>query len=257
MVTPLRALRGEGFSSVERDARSLYAGLMKPAASIVALACAFASSAHAEPGGTSGASGVAVSQGALKLETRTALFDGGAVDNSWAYRAQASYGVTDWWRTQVNFRGVQPDGGEAELRNIGWENAVDFVATRDWPIRLGGQVEYRWGVNGASDSVEFKLLAERRAENFNARFNLIAGRDVGGASEEWGYGYAGRALWTLNRRFQVGVEGFGEFDSDAHAWGPRAGITFGPATLSAGYLASFGAGAEADSQIRFSLELSP
>ena len=231
---------------------------MKTAASIVALACAFASSAYAEPGGTSGASGVAITQGALKLEARTAVFEGGAIDGAWSHRALASYGVTDWWRTQVNFRGVQPDGESAELRSIGWENAVDFTFTRQWPVRLGGQFEYRWGVNGASDSVELKLLAERRAENFNARFNLVAGRNVGGgASHEWDYSYAARALWTMNRRFQFGVEGFGELDGAAHAWGPRAGVTFGRATLSAGYLASFGADAEADGQVRLSLELSP
>src|SRR6185312_14671601 len=103
---------------------------MKTAASIVALMCAFASDAYAEPGGTSGASGVVVSQGALKLEARTALFQGGAIDGAWSHRAQASYGVTDWWRTQVNLRGAQSDGGDAELRSVGWENAVDFTFTR-------------------------------------------------------------------------------------------------------------------------------
>ncbi len=103
-----------------------------------------------------------------------------------------------------------------------------------------------------------KLLAERRAEDFNARFNLIDGRGVGGgSSDEWDYGYAARALWTIDRRFQFGVEGFGEFSSDAHAWGARAGVTFGPATFSVGYLRSFGADAEADRQVRLSLELSP
>lgn len=233
---------------------------MKSTIGIIALACGFAfvGAAHAEPGGTSGASGVVVSQGALKLEARSAVFDGGAIDGASSYRALVSYGVTDWWRTQVNFRGAQPEGGAAELRSIGWENAVDFTATREWPVRFGGQFEYRWGVNGASDSVELKLLAERRAENFNARFNLIAGRDVsGGSSNEWDYSYAARALWTIDRRFQLGVEGFGEFSSDAHAWGPRAGVTFGPATFSVGYLRSFGSDAAADSQVRLSLELSP
>lgn len=224
---------------------------------IFALASAFAGAASAEPGSTSGVSGVAVSEGVLKLETRTAAFEGGALDGGWSHRAQASYGVADWWRTQLNFRGAQAVGEDAELRSVGWENAVDFIATRQWPVRFGGQFEYRWGVNGSSDSVEFKLLAERRMENVNIRFNLIAGREFEGASDEWEHSYAARALWTLNDLFQVGGEGFGDLDIDAHAWGPRAGVTVGPATFSVGYLVNFGDDAEADSQVRFSLEYSP
>jgi hypothetical protein len=231
---------------------------MKAAAGVLALACAFAGAARAEPGGTSGVSGVAVTQGALKLEARTAVFNGGAIDGDWSHRAQASYGVTDWWRTQVNFRGAQPDGEDAELRTIGWENAVDFTATREWPVRLGGQFEYRWGVDDVSDSIELKLLAEHRGEGFNARFNLIGERAVGDdASDEWEHGYAARALWTVNDTIQLGAEAFGELDIDAHAWGPRAGFTFGPATISAAYLASFGDDAEADGQVRLALEYSP
>lgn len=231
---------------------------MKLAAGTLALAAAFAGAAHAEPGGTSSVSGVAITQGAIKLEGRTAVFNGGEIDGNWAHRVQANYNPTDWWRTQINVRANQPDGEDAELRNIGWENAVDLTATREWPVRLGGQFEYRWGQNGATDSVEFKLLAERRAENFNARFNLIAGRAVGDdASDEWTHGYAARATWTIAGRYQIGGEGFGELDIDAHAWGPRAGIILGDATLSAGYLASFGDDAEADGQLRLVLEYSP
>ena len=55
---------------------------MKTAASIVALACAFANSAYAEPGGATGVSGVAITQGALKLEARTAVFESGALDSA-------------------------------------------------------------------------------------------------------------------------------------------------------------------------------
>lgn len=231
---------------------------MKLAPSIFALTCAFAGAAYAEPGGTSSASGVAITQGQLKFEARTAVYNGGDLDGAWAHRVQANYNPTSWWRSQINVRANQPDGEDAELRNIGWENAVDFTATREWPVRLGGQFEYRWGQHGATDSAEFKLLAERRAENFNARFNLIAGRAVGDdASDEWTHGYAARAMWTLNDTVQLGVEGFGELDIDAHAWGPRIGVKAGDVALSAGYFADFGDDAEADSQLRLTLEFTP
>lgn len=231
---------------------------MKRACSTLALACAFTGAAYAEPGGTSGVSGVSISQGALKLEARTVVFDGGAIDGARAHRAQVSYGVTDWWRTQVNVRASHPDGEDADLRSIGWENAIDFTATRDWPVRLGGQFEYRFGIDDVADSIELKLMAERRIEALNLRFNLIGERSVGDdASDEWEHGYAARAMYALNDSVQLGVEGFGELDIDAHAWGPRAGFTIGHATLSAGYLTSYGDDSDTDSQLRFSLEFAP
>lgn len=217
------------------------------------LTIAATANAYAEPGGTSGVSGVAVTQGAIKLEARSAVFDGGAVDGNWLHRAQASYGVTDWWRAQLNIRASQPDGESAELRSIGLENAVEFTATNDWPVQFGGQVEYKFGLNGAEDVLEFKLLAERRAGAFAGRFNLIAEREVGSDSDEWEHGYAARVMWRANEVFQFGVEGFGELDEDAHAWGPRAGLTLGQTTFSLGYLVGLG-DAEANTQVRLSLE---
>lgn len=231
---------------------------MKTAVSTFALACAIVGAAHAEPGGVSGVSGVSVTEGALKLEVRTVVFEGGVIDGDRAHRAQASYGVTDWWRTEVIFRAAQPDGEDLDLRSVGWENAVDFTATRDWPVHFGGLFEYRFGIDDVADSIELKLLAERRIESLSLRFNLIGERAVGdGASDEWEHGYAARAMYALNETVQLGAEGFGEFDIDAHAWGPRAGLTFGPATLSAAYLASFGDDSDADSQLRFAVEFRP
>jgi hypothetical protein len=218
---------------------------------------AFAGAAHAEPGGTAGVSRVAVTQGELKLEARTAVFDGGAIDGDWSHRAQASYGVTDWWRTQLNLRGAQPDGDDAELTSIGFENAFDFTATRDWPVRLGGQVEYRFGLDDADDSIEFKLLAQREIAGAATRLNLIAARPVGADSDEWSHGYAARAVWQINETFDLGAEAYGEFDNDAHAIGPRAGVSFGDAKLSAGYLFSTGDDTQADGQFRLALEWAP
>jgi hypothetical protein len=231
---------------------------MSKAVGVLVLACAVAGAAHAEPGGTSSVSGVSITEGVLKLEARTAVFNGGAIDGDWAHRVQASYNFTDWWRTQLNVRATQPDGEDIDLRNIGWENAVDFTATRDWPVRLGGQFEYRFGIDEVPDSVEFKLLAERRTEHLNVRANLIAGRNVGeDTSGEWTHGYSVRAMYALNDMVQIGGEGFGELDIDAHAWGPRAGFTIGHTALSAGYFVDFGDDADADSQLRFTLEFTP
>jgi hypothetical protein len=60
--------------------------------------CTLAGVAHAEPGAVSSVSGPGVTEGETRIEVRTVAFDGGALDERWQYRAQASHGFTDFWQ---------------------------------------------------------------------------------------------------------------------------------------------------------------
>jgi hypothetical protein len=228
---------------------------LKKSASIVALACAFAGVAHAEPGGVSGVSGPTVRGGETKIEARTAVYDGGAIDGDWAHRAQVGHSFTDWYQATLIARASQPDGDDAETRSIGFENRVDFTGTREWPIHFGAQAEYKWGLNGADDEVEFKLLAEHVSGPFSARLNLITESAMSDGAD-WENGYAARFMWRTSEVVSLGLEAFGEIDADAHAVGPRAAFRLGEATLALGYLLGMEEAA-ADSQFRFGVEWSP
>lgn len=228
---------------------------MKRAAFLAALVCAWSTAAHAESGGTSGVSGPGVTAGETSFEVRTAVFNGGAIDGDWAHRAQVSHGFTEWWQATLNLRAVQPDGDDAELRSIGLENRIDFTGTRDWPVHFGAQAEYKWGLNGADDEVEFKLIAEHDAAPFTARVNLIVERAMSDGAD-WQSGYAARLMWDASDRVALGLEAFGEFEAEAHAIGPRVTFGLGDTTLAAGYLAGI-AEAQAEGQFRLGLEWSP
>jgi hypothetical protein len=195
-----------------------------------------------------------VREGDTRIEARTAVFDGGALDGDWAHRAQVSHGFTSWWQATLIARASQPDGESAELRSIGLENRVDFIATRDWPVHFGAQAEYKFGVDDAEDEVEFKLLAERERGAFGARLNLIAERPVD--DDDWTYEYAARVSWRASDVISFGAEAFGEPEADAHYVGPRGAFELGDVTLSLGYLAGL-ADAQADGQFRLSFELAP
>ena len=230
---------------------------MRIAVLAVASTIGSATSVYAEPGGTSGVSGPSVAQGDFEIEFRTTTFTGDALDGDWAHRAQISYAFTDWWRPTLILRASQPDNGSAEVRSIGIENVFDYAPSRDWPVHLGGQFEYKFGLNGADDDVVLKLLAERRRGPFTARLNLIGERAVGtSVSEDWEHAYAARVTWRSSDNIVLGVEGFGEPAGGAHYWGPRAGLSFGDATLSVAYLAGF-ENAQADGQFRLALEFEP
>jgi len=218
-------------------------------------ACALTGIAHAEPGGTSSVSGANVTEGETKFEFRTAAFDGGALDGNWNHRAQVGHGFTDWWRGTLNLRSSQPDGESAELTSVGIENLVEFTATHDWPVRLAGQFEYKFGVHGRDDEVELKLIGEHSSGGFNARFNLIGVHELSDDAD-WEPGYSARAMWRMSDEFSLGLEAFGETEPNAHYIGPRATMKFGSATIGLGYLAGY-EDAAADGQFRLGLEWSP
>jgi hypothetical protein len=228
---------------------------MKRTASIAALACALAAPAYAEPGGVSSVSGPTVHDGDTKIEVRTVAYDGGALDGAWAHRAQIGRSFTDWYQATLIARASQPDGDDPEVRSIGLENRIDFTGTRDWPVHLGVQGEYKFGLNGADDEIEFKLLAEHQSGPLSARLNLIAERAVEDGAE-WEHGYAARFMWRTTNAVSLGFEAYGEIDADAHAVGPRATFRIGEATLGLGYLVGLDE-AGADQQFRVGIEWSP
>lgn len=217
-----------------------------------------AGAAYAEPGGVSGVSSAVVSAGGLKLEARTAMFHGDDLDGDWAHRAQIGYSFTDWWRTTAIARAAQPEDGDFDVRSIGFEQVFEFTPSADWPVQFGLLAEYKVGIDEVRDAAEFKLLMERRDGPLNARLNLNAERQVGDdASDEWSHAYATRVMWRTGEQWQLGFEGFGDLDAEAHAWGPRAAWDLGQVTLAAAYLAALGEDAESDGQIRLALEFEP
>jgi hypothetical protein len=229
---------------------------MKKCASLIALACAIASPAFAEPGGVSSVSGPTVHDGDTKVELRTAAYDGGALDGAWAHRAQIGHSFTDWYQATLIARASQADGDDPEVRSIGIENRVDFAGTRAWPVHFGAQVEYKFGLNGADDEVELKLLAEHTSGPLTARFNLITERATSDGAD-WENGYAARFMWRTSETISLGLEAYGEIDTDAHAVGPRATFRVGEgATLGLGYLVGLDE-AGADGQFRLGVEWSP
>lgn len=234
------------------------------AAAIAATATA-AGAAWAEPGLADEVYGPGVRAGETELELRSGVLDGGDAEGDWQIKAEASHAFTDWWRPGV-IAEWERESGDTEFAAIAIENVFDFVATRDWPVRFGGYVEYEFKQEGA-DKVELKLLMERARGALGLRLNLIGEREVGsGAADAWELGYAAEAAYALNEDFELGLQGFGDAGTDddfgglgdlAHYWGPFARFELGHVgegeiELQLGYLIGFG-DPEADGQFRLKL----
>jgi hypothetical protein len=222
--------------------------------------------AWAEPGLAAEVYGPGVSEGETELELRSGILNGGAADGEWQTKVEVSHAFTDWWRTGVVAE-WEYEGASAAFTAISIENVFDFTGTRDWPVHLGGYLEYESKQDGA-DEIELKLLMQRTRGAVDLRLNLIGERHVGaGASNDWEFGYATQAGYSLNDDFEVGVQGFGDVGTDgefgnlggqAHYWGPFAQFEIGhvgrgEVELQLGYLAGIGEAA-ADGQFRLKLE---
>lgn len=238
--------------------------------SLLAIAAASAAllpaAAMAEPGLAGEVYGPSVSRGETELELRAGVLQGGAGDGEWRAKAEFSHAVTDWWRPGL-IAAWRREGGRTDFAGFALENVFDFTPTRQWPVHLGGYLEYEWTEKGA-DEVELKLLMQHDHGPLDLTLDLISERHVGsGAANDWEFGYAAEAAYAFNEDFAFGVQGFGDAGTDddfghlgehAHYWGPfgqfeLAHVGTGEVELQLGYL--IGAGeAEADGQFRMKLE---
>lgn len=222
--------------------------------------------AAAEPGMAGEIYGPTVRRGETEVELRAAALDGGDEDGEWQVKAEASHAFTGWWRVGLVGEWEHEDG-DSEFTAAAIENVVDFTATRDWPVHLGGYFEYEFGED-VPDAVELKLLMEHAHGPIELRLNLIGEREVGGgAGNDWEYGYAAQAQYQVGDDFAFGLQGFGDsgadelfgdLDDQAHYWGPFAQFEVahlgaGEIELQLGYLAGFGE-TNADGQFRLKLE---
>lgn len=230
-------------------------------AALVAPAAAFA-----DPGPASEVYSPTVTRGVGELELRAGALNGGAADGDWQLKAEASYGVTDWWRPALVVE-WENAGGDTELTASAIENVFDFTATRDWPVHLGAYVEYEFA-NDGPDELEMKLLMQRQRGPVDLRLNLISTRLLGSAPDDgWEFGYAAEASYAFNDDFALGIQGFGDagtnddfgLNDQASYWGPFAQVELGhfagnELELQAGYLVGSGE-AEADGIFRLKLEM--
>ncbi len=222
--------------------------------------------AAADPGGASEIYSPTVTRGLAELELRSGILSGDAADGDWQAKVEAGYGMTSWWRPALVGEWTH-EGDHTAFTAFAIENVFDFTATRDWPLHLGAYVEYEWANDGPNE-LELKLLTEHRQGPIDLRFNMIATRLLGRASQDnWEFGYAAQGSYAFNDDFALGVQGFGDvgaggdfgLDHRAQYWGPFAQIEAGhfnasELELQFGYLAGFGA-AEADGVFRVKLEM--
>jgi high-affinity iron transporter len=179
-----------------------------------------------------------VELGEFEIEYRPSrTFDGDdAKDNKQVHLLGVGYGVTEWWFTEVYAEWEREAGTGEEISFAGfeWENRFQLTNPGEHWADLGLLVEYvRPDSSHSPDKIEIALLAAKELGNFNATYNLIFEREIGGgASSDVEMGQAFQLKYRLDPAFEPGIEIYSEFgaiddmpgfDEQEHYAGPVVG----------------------------------
>jgi hypothetical protein len=222
--------------------------------------------AKAEPGLATKVRGATVDPGFSEIEIKYGRLAGKELDGLEAIDIEFSHGFNRHFEGGIALEFEREPGGRRRLTGGAVEAAFALgrVDALDLDIALFGEYELtRYG----ADAVEAKLLLQRRKGPFDARFNLIAEKELErGERIEWEY--AASAVWKAVGDLRLGVEAFGELGT-TRDFLPRAEHFAGPVLkvdveglpgkgeleIQTGYLFALGAARDgSDGQFRLILE---
>jgi FTR1 family protein len=138
------------------------------------------------------------------------------------HKLELEYAPNAWWLTEGLVTIERDPGGARHATEFSWENVVALAPQGKYWVDLGVLAEFAHALRrDGHDALELGLLAETTVGDVLVTANL-KGEQAFGSGENAALGYAVRAVWRGNERFEPGVEMFGDFGSWGH-FGSLAG----------------------------------
>jgi len=157
------------------------------------------------------------------------------------HTGELAYGLTDRWGVEAYLDFEQPTQGASEqftFVQYRFETIYRFFDQRDaWPA-VALYVEYTLPRRQYEhrDEVEWKLLLEKRSQDFMIRLNPVWERVFNDASRVR-FGYEHGLYWFASPSVRLGLEAFGNLGplgsfqaahNQQHSFGPAIKFKFGP-----------------------------
>lgn len=168
-------------------------------------------------------------------------------DDVWEMEMSASYGVTDYWETEIGVAGGDEGGDEdADFHALIWENKFQLAQPGALWLDPGLKVEYERNLQSGPDEIQAKLLLAKQIGRFSNLANISVSREVGEDSDdEFGYGLSYGLSYEHSEDFAYGLEWYSDFgnfeddfDDQSHQVGPVIyGTAFNGIEYEAGILA--------------------
>jgi len=240
---------------------------MKNMVLLAATAAALAATpAAAAPGLGGKVYGARIEKGVTEIEMRYGRLAGDAADGEDAAVLELSHAFTDNFLAGVLVETEREprEDRKVEAYSIETIGHIGRIDALDLDVALYGEYE---AVRNGTDEIEAKLLLQHTKGPFDARLNLVFGKELEkGAPVE--LGYAASADWATFGEFRLGAEAFGNLGSthdflprDEHFAGPMVRTEIehlpgkGELEIEAGYLFALGKSRdETDGQFRLVLE---
>jgi len=195
-----------------------------------------------------------IEEGALEVEINSALsFDKShALSGQQTHFGEIGYGVTDFWRTEIEGRWDTGDNHRLRFRTLDFENDFALLRHDEHWLDAALAVEYDHAVDGMNpETLQLGGLFQKTIGPSTTSLNVFLGREFGrSAATGTRFTYIGVSTWQVTRLLAPGIEFFGSpgrlgrFDSldrQDHRLGPilASGLPIGEIgkiNLAAGYL---------------------
>jgi high-affinity iron transporter len=158
-----------------------------------------------------------VEYGELEIEYRPSVTVDGdpAKDNEQKHQLGVGYGFTPWWFSELyaEWEREAGPGESAAFEAFEWENRFQLTNPGEYWADFGLLVEYeRTDDSKSPDKIELALLFTKELGRFDATYNLVFEKEVGGgASNDVELAHAFQLKYRLDKAFEPGIEVFSEF----------------------------------------------
>lgn len=143
-------------------------------------------------------------------------------EDEWAMEASASYGVTDFWETELGIEGGGIVDEDSDAEALVFENKFQLAPKGALFVDPGIKIEYARNLQGDPDELQAKLLLGKQIGKFSNLANFAIAREIGEDSEDdLDYGFSYSLAYEQTEDFAYGLEwysGFGTLEDDSDSW---------------------------------------
>lgn len=136
-----------------------------------------------------------------------------AIDHSQTHKAALEYGVTDFWKTEIEVEFEKEGRGSLKDNAIEFENVFQFTPQGKYWADLGLFAEYEIATRkGNPDEIKIGPLIQKEfGPRLSATANAFFTREVGGnAASGTTFSYGARVKYNINQYLEPAIEAFGE-----------------------------------------------
>ncbi|HEX7928098.1 MAG TPA: hypothetical protein VF678_10930 [bacterium] len=135
-----------------------------------------------------------------------------ALDNNGVYNIALGYGVTNFWKTELEFEAEKPNGEKTDLSEVAWENTFQLTEPGQYWLNVGFFAEYAWPQHsGAHPDIKAGPILQMEIGRSIHTVNLFVEREVGTHAEHTvEMSYAWQSRFRMLEHLDAGFEIFGE-----------------------------------------------